>query len=110
MTAPAPAAAVPVLLDRAVAAADVFVLAPEIIGMAARTIRSVLRVRVGNVLIVAAVTGAAAEVAGMVARIATHNGMSEIDGRPARWRVADLAFRAGDEVRIQPLRFAARRR
>ena len=101
------AAAVFVLLDRAVFASDVIALAFEIVCMAGSAEGRVLRPAERDVLIVAGMARATADVAAVIARIPAARWVGECDRSPSLSVVAQVAFRRRHEMVVQALGLTA---
>lgn len=109
MAASSTAIAVLVLLDRAVFTTDVFVFSLEVIRVARGTERRILVPRKRNIFVIVCVTGAATDVATMIARIIAVRGVRIVNRRPTLRRVTGVAVRDGHKVVIRALRRAAGR-
>jgi len=105
MAASAATAAILVLFDSAVFSTDVIAFAVEVIGMAGGTERRVLGPRECNIFVIALVTRTAGQVDTVVTRIVTAKRMREINRRPGLGGMTVIAFRDGNKVIIQALRF-----
>lgn len=102
----AAAAAVLVLFDRAVFAADVIPLSLEIIRMAGSAIGCELAEPIRYVLIIVVMTGATVHIAVVITRIVAACRMGEVDRRPAPGGVTIVTLGNRSEVIVQPLGFA----
>ena len=105
MTAGTAAVAIFVLFDSAVFSAVVLAFSSEIIGMAGGTEGCVLGPGKCNIFVIVPVAGAAAQVAIVVTRIVAGQCVRETDRRPALRGMTVIAFRYGNKVIIQALRF-----